>query len=492
MKNVQRWAEICALILIALGGLAAPARAGFAFNQIKPPTCNAVTSFAWNYNVGAGTGVFDLPSDKICQSGCPTYANRLSHSRYFIGNGWTNRLDVRVAAQDLEANYDFLKWADDTSGSPTISQSTGTVVAPFTITLSEPTSHLWSGWIRFSSDFSVGRSGFRMDQVSACTTLPAFDASVPLVSFWRRNQSVLLGTEDVVIIQVSNGGTGSVHQTLAAWRDTGTTDVDIYVRCGAHPTATTFDVAGRSGSPQEMVEFTCPGSAYAAIHSFSGSGIVSYVSAAHLPAWHHNLTVGANFAVSGTEASILAGMLKNGAAQIYGATEGTAITNYDLFRNGDCNNCNGASCNICLLRNVVPCRSNVHGPTNRLSLCEVDWNAEVLGHEFGHYLTWVGDEYCDEPGTPGAPCGHPMGGNSRGQCGHSIMSHIHGDLNDFCDSSNHGFDKDPDPAVPYTALPSSRTAMSNAGLGFAMIGMVDNFDYQNFNFNSVVGNTVVH
>jgi hypothetical protein len=54
-----------------------------AFNQLAPPTCPVPANFAWNYRVGGGTGVFDLPSDPNCTSGCPQYINKLNHS-----GGW--------------------------------------------------------------------------------------------------------------------------------------------------------------------------------------------------------------------------------------------------------------------------------------------------------------------------------------------------------------------------------------------------------------------
>lgn len=463
-----------------------------AFDPVKPPTCPTTLDFDWNYRIGGTTGVFDLPSDPNCTATpgnpCPHYINNLNNSRWFVSNTWVGYIAYRVSAFSTESSSDFLKWGLESIplGSISGSVSSGT--------------RLWSntswsfGGVRDALDFMTNGSntygGAYLDQVQVCTYLNQIDTHPPnTFDLKRRYNGILLGTNDVVYLKFA--ATSTNHYSITLWDDMegAGNDFDLYGRCGSLPTPTQYDWRGYSTDSQEYIEASnCNDTVYVAVHSYAGTGIFSTVLGIHSPGNHTNLRAGTTFNATDGQLATFRTSLQRAMRHFYGSTEGEqVIGQVDLYNSQNCSigssDCDGSRCDICF--NNIAGRSNGHcaawgtAGINLFPTCATD--GECISHEMGHFKYCVFDEYYDPP----------SGGSSIWQCGHSNMASPWGNNNNFCVDSDHKTDKDP--AAPASTLASVMSAATAAGTAIDSENVTfDNFDYEDFDFNSLVGNVVQH
>ncbi len=95
---------VSVLVLMPRVGLAA-----ISFTPIPPAACPSPTTFSYAFRVGGGTGVFDLPSDPNCTTGCPKYINRVENRRTLLGNRYTSYMNVRLSSFELEKFIRFFE-----------------------------------------------------------------------------------------------------------------------------------------------------------------------------------------------------------------------------------------------------------------------------------------------------------------------------------------------------------------------------------------------
>lgn len=452
------------------------------FTPIKPPACPTTTNIAWNYRIGGKTGVFDLPSDPNCSgtpdNPCPHYINNINNASFFVSNSWVGYIGYRVNFFSTEPNFDFLRWGLDGFA---LSQATGSVA---------PGSVLWTNtsWsfggtralLNFTTDFSVTYEGVYLDQMQVCSYLSAIDTHGPnTFDLKRRYHGVLLGTDDVVYLQFT--ASASNHYPVTLWEDTSAGhDFDLYARCGALPTPTQYDWIGFSGNDQEYVDITgCNGTVYLAVSAFNGSGPFSIVRGIHGPGGHiSNLRAGTDFSASAAQMSMFASTLQGGARHFYGSTEGEQImSQIDLYNSAGCGatSCGGLPCDICFRNTSGTANASCNGSVNVFTSYWAD--PEGLSHEFGHFKFCAGDEYTNGGGT--------------WECGHSNMANPWGDQNNYCVNMDH--ERDSTPGAPATGLSSVMSQASAAGKAIDNENVTfDNYDYQNFDFNFLVGNVITH
>jgi hypothetical protein len=429
--------------------------------------------------------VFDLPSDPNCYSTvgnpCPHYINNLNHSRWFVSNTWVNSMAFRVGFFSTEGSYDYLRWGSETVSLGSVSGLLGAG------------STLWSntsasfGSVRdalnFEADYSVTYEGIHLDQVQMCTSRTSIDPGIPnVLDLKRRYHGVLLGTNDVVYLQFA--GDTAHHQPVTLWDDAGSAgnNFDLYERCGAVPTPTVFDARANSSDSQEYIDVSgCNSTVYLAIHARSGSGVFSVVRGIHNPSGHTGtLRAGTAFNATAAQMATFNATLQQAARHFYGSTEGEQVVDrIDLYNSQTCTStsCGGGNCDICF------------ADEDGTAYAGCEWGVVVqrgyygtgegVSHEFGHYQYCIGDEYVN------------VAAGSIWQCGHSNMANPWGDNNNFCVDFDHGTDKNP--AAPACTIPSGMSQACSQGTAVDSQDVTfDNYDYEAFDFNGLVGNIVQH
>lgn len=467
-----------------LAGIGCPV-APVTFTPVKPSTCPTMTVLPWNYRIGGQTGVFDLPSDPNCSSSpgnpCPHYINYLDNSRWFVTNTWVSSMAYRVGFFSTEGGFDFMRWGSESISLGSVSGMLGAG------------STLWSNTgasfgsvrdaVNFTADYSVTYEGVSLDQVQVCTSRSSVDTGQPnYLDLKRRYNGVLLGTNDVVYLRFA--GDTTYHQPITLWDDVGSAgnNFDLYERCGALPTPTSYDARANSADSQEYLDVSgCSGTVYLAIHSRNGSGVFSVVRGVHSAAGHTGtLRAGTAFNATAAQMATFNATLQQAARHFYGSTEGEQIVDrIDLYNSQTCTStsCGGGNCDICF----------VDEDGTAYAGCE--WGVVVqhsyygtgegVSHEFGHYQYCIGDEYVN------------VAAGSIWQCGHSNMANPWGDNNNYCVDFDHGMDKNPD--APVCTNPSGMAQAFSQGTAVDSQNVTfDNYDYEAFDFNGAVGNIVQH
>jgi hypothetical protein len=455
------------------------------FTPVQPPTCPTMTALSWNYRIGGQTGVFDLPSDPNCTSvtgnPCPHYINNLNNNRWFVSNVWVNSIAFRIGFFSTESGYDFLRWGSETLPIGSVSGS----VAAGTTLWSNTSASFGSvrNALNFVADYSVTYEGSSLDQVQICTSRTSVDTGTPnVLDLKRRYHGILLGTNDVVYLQFAADPTR--HHPIALWDDMGSAgnNFDLYARCGSLPTPTLYDWRANSPDSQEYIDISgCGSTVYLAVHARSGSGVFSVTRGIHTTAAHTgNLRAGTAFNASSAQMATFNATLQQAARHFYGSTEGEQVVDrIDLYNSQTCTttSCGGGNCDICF----------VDEPGTAYAGC--GWGVVVqqgyygtgegVSHEFGHYRYCIGDEYVN------------VDVGSIWQCGHSNMANPWGDNNNYCVDFDHMQDKNP--AAPDSTLSSVMTQAYSAGTAVDSENVTfDNYDYEAFDFNGLVGNIVQH
>lgn len=449
--------------------------------QLKPPTCPATRAFSWNYRVGGGTGVFDLPSDPACSSTpgnpCPHYINNLSNTRYLVANKWVGYIGLRVAFFQTESSFDYLKWSlfgyDPSSASGSVGG--GSVLwantgASFGSTRMQ---------LDFLTDRSVTMQGVYLDQIEACTYRTAIDTAASNgLPINYRVHGILMGSDDVIYF--SFPANAIYHYSIAMWNDMpGMPDPDfnLYARCNAVPTESQYGWRGASAYGQEFIDVTgCTGTVHVAVHARIYGGPFSIVRGLHRPNAHQTLRAGTNFNASTAQLQTFADTLRRGVRHFFGATEGERyygdVHLYDSQACGS-SSCGGAACNVCFRNDAGRSNASCDG---RVDLYSDAWNSpEAFSHELGHYALCIPDEY----GASGIPA-----------CGHSIMASPYGTNNNLCVSLDHAKDSRTTEGAPAS---SAWNLAYSAGRVISSYNVtLDNYDYVDFDFNNLVGNVTTH
>ncbi len=467
---MRRVAKQIVLASLAIGLHATAASAG-TFIPMKPAVCGQnYTTVNWDWH--ASYWRWDVPKDPYCTgSQCDRYIDNLKHTIHMVGNKWTTTMYMHFNFFDIETSYDKLVFGNATW--------TGNMGA------------FWAGWdapanksmhssnpnFTFTTDGSIGRYfGISTDMLSVCSNRATEDSDIPIpMDNMDRHVGILLGKDDTVFLRTF-GGAG-IHPTFALWSPVENADFDLYVRCGALPTTTTYDYVGYSNGVNEFIHYdsTCLSDLYVAVHSYNGSGSFNLTKNQHATAQDRVLTAGTSWVVPANDTSTRAtieNQLRDAARMFYGQTEGNwMIKQIDLYNNGNCNNCGGQPCGICF--------KNVDGRSNatcngRVEMFQNHGGPEILSHELGHYLLCVWDQYTDKPA-----------GGSNFQCGHTRMANAYNDSNNnHCTDLDHKFDADPE--GPATTLDD----VWDTGAGLIMSGAdrtFDNYSYQYFTFADKVG-----
>lgn len=450
------------------------------FSPVQCSACPTMTQVSWTYRVGGGTGVFELPSDPNCSATagnpCPHYINNLSNGLYVSANHSVKQIDFRVDAFDTEACCDPLSISRAGLAGTTLLGTPATGWYPGandgTSLEQKPT------FVNFVSDFSITRPGFSIGAARVCCG--AADNTPAILSQTTRFSGVLLGTGDTVYYHMFNLGANQ-HQSLALKGPAGM-DFDVYVRCGALPTATQFDFRGFSADAMEYIDVPAYcASIYVAVNAFSGSGQYDLAMAFHSPSSHHAMTAGFDFAATQAQIAQFAATLQGAAQRFYGATEGQhVIDRIDLYTNQSCANCNGATCGICFHDTPGTGNSPICGASQMNVFQSYFGSPTGMAHEFGHRWFCLGDEYVN---------------GSQWQCGHSIMANPFGDQHNFCnnDAMHTEHPRDALPGVTPTALAAAWSQAASAGaITSSVSGTPDNYNYAGFDFNGLAAVVVTH
>jgi len=432
---------------------------------------------SWQYRVGGGTGVFELPSDPNCVSTtgnqCPHYINNINNGVYVSANQNVKQIDFRVDSFESEACCDSLALSraglaqTKLQGTPT----TGWYSTPNDGTSLERKPALLS----FVTDFSITNRGFNIGRARVCCGVA--DTSDPVfLTQITRHSGVLLGNNDTVYYKIANLGAGQ-HQWVALKGPAGA-DFDLYARCGSLPTPTQYNFRGFSVNAQEFIDIppTCP-LLYIAVNSFRGAGQFDIYMDFHAANSHHTMSAGFDFVPSAAQITQITATLQGAARRFFGATEGQQIIDrVDVYTNGSCSNCNGRACEICFKNS---------GGTGLSPVCSAGTISIFQGyfgspggvaHELGHRWFCAGDEYVN---------------GSQWQCGHSIMANPFGDQHNMCIDRNHK--RDGNPLATATSLPPAWTQAANGGAVVTTPTTTpDNYDYSDFDFNELVGTIVTH
>jgi hypothetical protein len=469
--------------LCAASTLVATDAAAVTFTPVKPKVCggpNDWTLIPFDFNVNSAR--WDLPQDPYCSgANCPRYIDNLSNNTRIVGNAWTTALYVHFDGFDLETNFDNVFYGANTW--------TGNM-GPFWAFWQVPGGASMLGTysrLTLFTDRSIGRTtGISTDQVSLCTTrVSAETGKTPVITnSYDRTTGFLLGTNDVIYL--SEVMVPSTHHSFALWSNVPGVDFDLYARCGALPTPTTYDYRSYSGDANEFIHYktACASTIYLAVSSFRGAGAFNLTTNLHSSQYDRSLAAGVGYDASDSELAAYADALRKGARLFYAETEGNwLIENIYLYDNtnrvtsnsAECDTCGGANCNICFSPSGGrPSASCGVGVTMRGNNAD---EPRFVAHELGHYLLCVGDEYFQ-----------PATGSSQFQCGHSNMASPYDENFNHCTDFDHGFDADP--AAPSTGLPD----VWDTGVGLISGGQertFDNFSYLNFDFESQVGNVAV-
>src|SRR5688500_3983080 len=101
-------------------------------------------------------------------------------------------------------------------------------------------------------------------------------------------------------------------------------------------------------------------------------------------------------------------------------------------------------------------------------------------HELGHGYYCPQDEYWNNSAQ-------------NTQCGHSVMASHGQEFNhNMCTDFDHKKDRNPDPSIPDTTLPSAHRQAWLAGRNITWINQsYDNYNYSYFDFNGIVAKVVL-
>lgn len=384
------------------------------FAPIRCPS--PVTIPSWQINTGFSIWepVYDVDKAFECVSNeqgnlCPHYANWIDSKWWVLANQYVNRFDFYISSFRTEQGYDFLKYG--TLGGQ-VTNLSGSVSAGWKETTVASSLQASPIELRFVSDLSVTAAGFVLDGARVSCHQTGSANGVTEIPVGRRVMGLLLGDNDTVYFKFA--AQSSLEHSIALWGPDGT-DFNLYLRCNALPTPSTYNYRARSfGNSDEYLRTWTGGCAggtwYGAVNSRSGSGAFNLLIGVNKPEQRINLTVGVNHNASEAYLAVYAEKISVGLKQFYGATEGAIIVESALLFNdsgANCQNCDGSPCDVCIHDQVDRayatgiCGGRIFLPAQQCILESLQ-----LTHEMGHTHMCLGDEYIDvhRPCTPPDSC----------------------------------------------------------------------------------------
>ncbi|MFL6198156.1 MAG: hypothetical protein ACJ76J_03170 [Thermoanaerobaculia bacterium] len=501
---------------LVLPGLAAgaAAQAEIKFDPTPCPAFPAFREMDFSYTIGDKFGSQSELPVKVQANNwttcpnpldCGDYLSSTHQERPIVGNENITRVGIATRAYSFESPYDYLEYGHRVLGLPEtvngkIEWWGGTWRAdiPLGGSLQED-----QAFLRFHSDGSQEDDGLAAWKIRFSCRKPGVPSPTGDLVPRRRATGFLLGTNDVIFLQIPAGsepsGATDLHQTVAIWPQDPqlAADFDLYVRCNARPTPTAFDFRGFSRTAQEFLHLRpddCPGGNWnIAVHSFNGSGQFNIVAQSHKADAHITLEVAFDDAVTPAELAVWENLLAEGARFYFGMTEGTRIV--DTFRIHTSRTscpffdplaCGGHYCNLCLDPRPCPtgrdCRAFTYTwPPHHMQLYSVDLRRQdTLPHELGHYDLDLPDEYVDVTTPRGTTFSSP-------QCGHTVMGvGFRGRGYNLCIEGDHGADRIAGPPAGDSGWRRIRRLVPDEE-----IWTPDNFPFNTFSFNGYpIGNIV--
>jgi hypothetical protein len=506
-RNVATARATRAIIALLLATLAVIGGLKRAYAAFAPIDCTSSVRNNINYTSG-DIQQLDWKNPNACVSGtwgnCPHYpnGNRTDWRREFVANQYVSQLDFHFTAVSVESGYDYVyggRWDSSVPDFQDTHSSTGAPLVPFTWSVSAAGSNSFMshpGRVRLYADQSITGTGFSVDYIDAASCSANNTTLTRNLGIGERTTGLLLGTDDVVYMKFVMPPDG--HGSVALWGDpnnASNTDIDLYMRCGALPTQSTYDFRSYRPGTSEFLHFTTTDCSsgntwYVAAHAYNGKGVFNIMPSGHYSARHYDLHVGMA-ADSGTAvASSFNTYWRNAARGIYGATKGAEFIEYiynhttkePSTSDGRCGNPLTPCASMIDLDNTGgQSRSTANGATtlqcsNSRTKCVAylgqQASVQDAHHEWGHVWFRLPDEYSGIP--------------VKGQCGCSKMgktTHLH----NFCMSTNHTYDPDPG-AASYTGVNMWNIMNFTSGISYrAPATTPDAYDFVDFDFDDVIG-----
>lgn len=442
-------------------------------------------------NCSGNTLPFVFSSDELedGKTGSLNYANNIKYKRWFLANGHVRTADFRFASFHTETFYDYFYISQNGMSWWAHTGDKSSLVPFSSYVVSTPGLQGAPVQFEFNSDSSIEKPGFLIDQVTvSCNS--TFDSTVATAANHDRYDGVLLGTNDTIFIRIPASTTG-VSQRVHLWGRPGR-DFDLYARCNANPTSTTFYTRGYTSSTEESIELppsSCAGGHWhIAVNSFAGSGDFRLFFFGGSGYSYGEFDVGTWYTMDTATKNAARQTVLDSLKSIYGATHGEKyIPTARFWNDGDCDCGWFNDCEMCL--------SSVTGVSNytdghitlykKTSGAQYWW--ETVRHEVGHSKMGLPDEYDTSPAKL------PL-------CHHTYMSRYGGveslcydsNLSDHVNPENHP--KDPaweavGTAGPYSGYyligsqPYSRTPENALWPGTGNYGdRIDPFDSNGFSF----------
>ncbi|APR75817.1 Hypothetical protein A7982_01164 [Minicystis rosea] len=366
-------------------------------------------SYRWKVGVDATSDVQLYPD--IGGLGYRRYDNQQKHTRYVLANARVSYLGLSFASFETETNYDQLTAQTNHPAAGSFSL-TGLVSGPFSRYIASDGSFQHDpARLEFSSDYSVTKKGF---DISAAQVLcnGAVDARVFQLPLFRRAEVLLLGAGDFVEMTLPGSTDTTLRYSVALWNEQfngsngpGGEDIDVYVACGATPTASTSLRSTKIGN-QEYVEWRvadvpCASEYHVKVVAYGGGSSYAHVLAAkHKDVEHKTFRVGLRNAGDATKRANTLTLLRRTAAAMYGGSSGQAHYDFDLYETTlttGCKtwSCGGSACEICIDGDY--CGGGSDGTDIGFGYCageiasgESHWR---LAHELGHLRYHLSDFY---------------------------------------------------------------------------------------------------
>lgn len=414
------------------------------------------------------------------------YGNNISHQRRIFANKNVTRVYLKWSSFFIEDGYDYLYTARDLAPWWEWGQFTGSVnTAPFYMTSLTQNAQTQPLWTRFTTDGSIGTSGFALEKIGVSCASNPYNWTGSLGA-GTRAMGVLLGSNDSVTVNIpapNNSAPGGARGTnFILWSDTPGVDVDLYVRCNAVPTTDTYTYRGFSSDAQEFIRApssSCPsgGTWYVTVHSYSGASHFNLMASYSLDSW----AVSAGVKVLSTDDAVVsatAEMVRGAYRQTFGFTEGGFLfSHFDVCASDNSAACDAATYKV--TRRFDCDRSSANCLYNTVTLC-TDASATTLAHEFGHMPLCLKDEYQE------------INEEVFSQCGHSMMGTTPWWLRNVCYSTNHNLDPEW-PAVPsvwqnawYYITGSNGAQPPKVPPELYPSSTPDNTGYENHDFNGAI------
>jgi hypothetical protein len=432
--------------VLAWGATGVAAQVNFA--QVPCSVCPSVAALSIPFDTAN-----DVQLDPNATSAPQYIGSTISYERDWLGNGYMRRMNFTFSRFDTESSNDTLSFGPRGGTLTTLSG-----LPSLTTTRSIDTASLQSnpGIFRFNSNATMNRPGVALGTLGSvcCNATPTSTTAVLRVGV--TTSVFILGADDTVYTRFTAAGAN--NSNVVTLRNPTGVIADVYARCNALPTPTTWTYRSEGPTSKFLVlpSTACSGGQwYLAINAkpTSGAGVAELRMMQFRNNERFSLTAGVDFNASAAQMATLATTLRQAAAYFFGATEGTVQVSSWQLRDGtgvNCMNCsNNRPCDLCIRNDggTGGCCSDRTGSTGIVVAqfgigTQYFGNAPGVAHEMGHrYLsfappsvytappstTFIDDEYVNVP-------------QSVSRCGHSLMA-----LNfpNLCGAFDHGMDVTP-------------------------------------------------